>query len=202
MMRAIDLLAYVAEKLQEEEGETSSNSINAFEEGYYNQNRLAGKIKQEHQANLASSKSPSENASGVSLEQTQVSDCKRGRGLNPLAGCGNKKEDCDFHVESGGVTVETCVVNNVDAGLEDGGLISLKDPSQLHVQCPEPVHLDGVPNEYRNRSKLVCRDDDESYCEYYKCKDKCNKSYSPSLTWAGHRRAVHRSKCFEGTKTG
>ncbi|CAN7141152.1 unnamed protein product [Brassica rapa subsp. narinosa] len=201
MMRAIDLLAYVAEKLQEEEGETSSNSINAFEEGYYNQNRLAGKIKQEHQANLASSKSPSENASGVSLEQTQVSDCKRGRGLNPLAGCGNKKEDCDFHVESGGVTVETCVVNNVDAGLEDGGLISLKDPSQLHVQCPEPVHLDGVPNEYRNRSKLVCRDDDESYCEYYKCKDKCNKSYSPSLTWAGHRRAVHRSKCFEGTKT-
>ena len=123
MMRAIDLLASVAEKLQEEEGETSSNSINAFEEWYYNQNHLAGKI-------------------------------------------------------------------------------SLKDPSQLHVQCPEPVHLDGVPNEYRNRSKLVCRDDDENCCKYYKCKDKCNKSYSPSLTWAGHRRAVHRSKCFEGTKTG
>ncbi|KAH0860911.1 hypothetical protein HID58_089172 [Brassica napus] len=178
MMRAIDLLASVAEKLREE-GETSSNSTNAFEEGYYNQNHLAGKIKQEHQAHLASSKSPR----------------KRIVNLDPPLGCGNKKEDCEFHVESGGLTEETCVVNNVDAGLEDGGLISLKDPS------PEPVHLDGVPNEYRNRSKLVCRDDDENYCKCYKCKDKCNKSYRPPLTWAGHRRAVHRSQCFEGTKT-
>ena len=182
----------------EESESSSTSSTNAFVKGKGNN------VKQEDvedddvkpcESELASKSPPSDITSETSLEKTRVSDCERGLGLKP---CGNKKEDCDFHVESGGVTVETCVVNNV----EDGGLISLKDPSQLHVQCPEPVHLDGVPNEYRNRSKLVCRDDDENCCKYYKCKDKCNKSYSPSLTWAGHRRAVHRSKCFEGTKTG
>ncbi|KAF8049808.1 hypothetical protein N665_2115s0008 [Sinapis alba] len=226
----IDLLATLAEKLLEE-SESSSASTNAFEGDSHA--HLVGKIKQEHvytnkpcksvfshQANLAS-KPPSDNTSGVSLdkgfilEQTPVSDCKRASGvMPPLVGFGNKKEDCDFHVESGGVTEETCVVN-VDAGLEDGGLIadtfSIKDPTQLPVQCQEPVHLDGVPNGYRNRSKLVCRDDDENYCKYYKYSDKCNKSYRPPLTCAGHRRinksvvtkygrAVPRSKCFQDTK--
>ncbi|CAH8328111.1 unnamed protein product [Eruca vesicaria subsp. sativa] len=215
---AIDLLASLAGKLLEE-SESSSNSTNAFE-GFSHQD---GKMKQEHvynhnkpcksdfshQANLASSKSPSENTSDVSLEngcvleQTPVSDCKSAGGVNLLVGCVNKKEDCEFHVESGGVTEETGVVN-----VDDGGLIadtfSLKDPSQLPVQS--------VPNGYRNRSKLVCRDDDENYCKYYKFSDKCNKSYRP-LTWSGgHRRikksvvtkygrALPKSKCFEDTKT-
>lgn len=219
----------MAEKLLEE-SESSSNSTNNAFEGYYSQDHLVGKkIKQEHvynhkpcksvfshqAANLASSKSPSENTSNVS-------DCKIARGLiNPLVGCGNGKEGCEFHVESvGGITEEeTCVVNNnVDAGGLIADTFSLKDPSQLLPV--EPVHLDGhvqlpagtddgVANGYRNGSKLVCRDDDEDYCKYYKFSDKCNKSYRPRLTWAGHRRinksygrtVPSRSKCFQDTKT-
>lgn len=205
----------MAERLLEE-SESSSNSTNNA------QDHLVGKkIKQEHvynhkpcksvfsrqAANLASSKSPSENTSNVS--QTPVSDCKIARGLmNPLVGCcGNKKEGCEFHVESGGITEETCVVNNVDAGGLIADTFSLKDPSQLLPV--EPVHLDGhvklpagtddgVANGYRNRSKLVCRDDDEDYCKYYKFSGKCNKSYRPRLTWAGHRR-INKSV---GTKYG
>ncbi|ESQ41334.1 hypothetical protein EUTSA_v10012893mg [Eutrema salsugineum] len=196
---------------------------------------------------IPASKSTSDNTSETCLqisslendsivEQTPVSDCKRARGLKPLLRCENKKGDCDFLVGSGGISEETSVVN-VDAGfdqgeaingLEEGGLtadtFSLKDPSQLHVQFPEPVHLDGdvklpsgtdgVPNGsfavYGNHSKLVCRDDDENYCKFYKFSDKC-KSFRP-LTRVGNRRikksvmkkygrAVPRMKCFEDTRT-
>ncbi|KAG2279165.1 hypothetical protein Bca4012_012151 [Brassica carinata] len=237
-MSAIDILASVAEKLLEER-ESSSTSTNAFQ-GFNGQDHLVGKMKQGHvytnnpcksdfshqPANLGSSKPPSDdNTSDVSLandcifKQTPVSGCKRARGVKALPGwCGNKKkEGCHFHVESG--EEETCVVNNVEGGLIIADTSSFKDPNQLPVQQPL-VHLDGhvqlspgtdgVANGYRNRSKLVCRDDDENHRKYYK---KCNKSYRPPLTWAGHRRvnksvvtkygrAVPRStKCFEDTKT-
>ncbi|VVA97314.1 unnamed protein product [Arabis nemorensis] len=169
------------------------------------------------------------------LEKTPISDCGKARGLKPLVGCENKKGNSDLLVESVVTTEETGVVN-VDAGfvkgeatngLDDGGLVadtfSLKDPSQVQLQSPESVYLDGdvklpsgayrVPNGsfegYGNKSKLVRRDDDENYCKYYKFNDKC-KSYRP-LARVGNRRmkksmakygrAVPRSKCFEDTRT-
>lgn len=166
------------------------------------------------------------------LDKAPIPDCNKARGLKPLVGCENKKGDSGFLVESGGTTEETGV-DNVDAGfeqgkatngLEDGGLIadtsSLKDPRQLHVQFPAgdvklPPGTDHVPNGsfegYGNHSKLVCRDDDENYCKYYKLSDKC-QSYRP-LTGVGNRRikksvmtksgrAIPRSKWFEDTRTG
>ncbi|CAH2072816.1 unnamed protein product [Thlaspi arvense] len=249
---AIDMLASLAGKLLEE-SESSSTSTYAF--GGDDHGHLSGEIKQEHEDVYSkpcksefshqgnpSSKSTSEDTSETCLqissleedcilEQTPVSDCKRGRGMKPLVRCENKKGDCDSLGESGGVSEETSVVN-VDAGFEQGeainGLVadtfSVKDQSQLHVQFPESVHLDGdvklppgtngVPNGsfegYGNHSKLVCRDDDENYCKYYKFSDKC-KSYR-HLTRVGNRRvkksmmtkygrAVPRSKCFEDTRT-
>ncbi|KAG2244219.1 hypothetical protein Bca4012_024252 [Brassica carinata] len=233
-INAIDLLASLAGKLLEE-SESSSTSTNAFEGD--TQHHLVGNIKQEHAedvkpcksdlGNLASkSPTPSDVTSETSLEndcileQAPVPDCKRALGLKPLVGCGNKKEDFD------GITEETG--GNIVKGEATVGSIadtfSLKDSSQLHVQFPESLHLDGdvktppgmigVSNGslegYRNLSKLVCRDDDENYCKYYRSSEKC-KSYRP-LTRVGHRimkksmvtkygRAVPRSKCFEDTRT-
>ncbi|CAH8358564.1 unnamed protein product [Eruca vesicaria subsp. sativa] len=239
---AIDLLASLAGKLLEETESSSSSSTNAFV-----RHHLVGNVKQEHveddvkpckselsllQGDLAS-KTPSEITSekylgnDCILEQTLVSDCKRrALGLKPLVGCENKKEDCDFHVESVGIMSEEMGVVSVDAGFEQGeasvGLsadtfISLKDPS--HLQFPESLHLDGgvkMPpgtdggslKGYRNHSKLVCRDDDdENYCKYYRFSDRCNRP----LTRVGHLRmkksvitkygrAIPRSKFFEDTR--
>ncbi|KAL0843057.1 hypothetical protein Bca101_016302 [Brassica carinata] len=212
---AFDLLASLAGKLLEESESSSTSTYGDSQEDH-----LVGKIKQEHvedvyndrlckselshQENLAS-KSPSDNTSETCLqvsslendcvlEQTPVSDCKIALGLKPLE--------------------ETGVIY-VDAGFEQGeatnGMItdpfSLKDPSQLHVQFPG---TDGVSNdsleEYMNHSKLVCRDDDENYCKYYKFSDKCNKSYRPvtrvkKSMMKKYRRAVPRSRCFEDTRT-
>ncbi|KAF8118104.1 hypothetical protein N665_0006s0104 [Sinapis alba] len=212
---AFDLLASLAGKLLEESESSSTSSTYG---GDSQEDHLVGKmIKIEHvedvklckselshQGNLAS-KSPSEITSETclqvsslendcSLEQPPVSDCKIALGLKLLE--------------------ETGVVN-VDASFEQGeatnGLItdtfSLKDPSQLHVQFPG---TDGVSNgsleEYRNLSKLVCRDDDENYCKYYKSSDKCNKSYRPltrvkKSMMKRYGRAVPRSRCFEDTRT-
>ncbi|KAJ0260900.1 Telomere repeat-binding protein 4 [Hirschfeldia incana] len=203
---AIDLLASLAGKLLEESESSSTSSTY----GDSQEDHLVGKIKQEHVEDVYSnklSKSELENTSETCLqvsslendcvlEQTPVSDCKMALGLNLLE--------------------ETGVVD-VDAGFEQGevtkGLvadsISLKDPNH------ESVHMDGVPNGslegYRNHSKLVCRDDDENYCKYYKFIEKCNKSFKP-MTRVGHRRikksmmkkygrAVPRSRCFEDTRT-
>ncbi|CAH8292139.1 unnamed protein product [Eruca vesicaria subsp. sativa] len=214
-LTAFDLLASLAGKLLEESESSSTSSTY----GDSQEDHLVGKIKLEHvedvkpckselsqKGNLAS-KSPSEATSETGLqvssvendcvlEQTPVSDCKIALGLKQLE--------------------ETGVVN-VDAGFQLGeatndliaDTISLKDPSH------ESVHLDGGSNGslggYVNHSKLVCRDDEENYCKYYKFSDKCNKSYRP-MTRVGHRRikksmmkkygrAVPRSKCFEDTKT-
>lgn len=166
------------------------------------------------------------------LEQKSVSECKSARCLKPLVRCENKKAGCDFLVDSGGSTEETGVVN-VEAGFEQGeatgGLIAdtfnLKDPRQLHVQSPESVHLDDdvklpsctdhVPNcsfeGYRNHSNLVCRDDDENYCKYYKFSDKY-KSYRPpsrvgnkkimKSAMTKYGRTASKLKSFEDTRTG
>ncbi|KAG7550553.1 Ubiquitin domain [Arabidopsis thaliana x Arabidopsis arenosa] len=225
---AIDLLASLAGKLLEE-SESSSTSTYAFEGD--NLDHLGGVVKQEledgynkpckseffDQGNPAS-KSTSENTSVTCLpfssleidcilEQTPVSDCKPACGLKSLVG------------------EETCVVNE-DAGSEQGEATgALKDPSQLHLQSPESVHLNGdvklppctdqLPNDsfegYGNHSKLVCRDDDENYCKYYKFSDKC-KSYRPPFRVGNRRimqsvmtkyggRSISKLKCFEDTRT-
>ncbi|KAJ4908420.1 Telomere repeat-binding protein 4 [Raphanus sativus] len=201
---AFDLLASLAGKLLEESESSSSTSSTYGGDDSQEDHLLAGKmikleqVEDVYNNNKLASKSPSEITSETSLripsdcvlEQTPVSDCKRALDLKPL--------------ESGGITEETGVVN-VGAGFEQGeatnGLmitdtISLKDPSH------ESVHRDG--------SKLVCRDDDENYCKYYKFSDK---SYRP-MTRVGHRRitkksmvikygraVVPRSKCFKDTRT-
>ncbi|KAJ0229066.1 Telomere repeat-binding protein 4 [Hirschfeldia incana] len=191
---AIDLLASLAGKLLEE-SESSSTSTNAFEGD--TQHHLVGNIVKQERVedvkpckselsllgNLAS-KSPSDITSETCLgndcilEQAPVSDCKRALGLmKPLVECGNQKEETGVDItDDTGVDIDT---------------FSLKDPSPLHVQIPEPLHLDGVTNGslegYKNHSRLVCRDDDENYCNYYKFSDKCNRSYRP-LTRVGQRR--------------
>ncbi|KAJ4912014.1 Telomere repeat-binding protein 4 [Raphanus sativus] len=185
---AIDLLASLAGKLLEESESSSSTSTstNAF---------IGGSIKQEHvediikpcESELASKSPPSDITSETCLEN----DCKRALVSKPLVGCGgNKKEDCAVSLISG-----------------------LKDPSQLHLQFPQPLlHLDGdvktppgtdgigVSNGslegYRNQSKLVCRDNDENYCKYYRFSDRC-RPYRP-LTRVRHR---IMKKCFGDTRT-
>ncbi|CAN6992659.1 unnamed protein product [Brassica oleracea var. botrytis] len=165
---AFDLLASLAGKLLEEsQSSSTSSSTNAFVEG-------KGNIKQEDvedddvkpcESELASKSPPSDITSETPLEQTRVSDCERGLGLKP---CGNKKEDCDDITEETGVDIEKREVKT-------------------------PPGTDGVLNGslegYRNQSKLVCRDDDESYCKYHRFSDGCRRSNRP-LTRVGHRRMM------------
>ncbi|EOA20136.1 hypothetical protein CARUB_v10000426mg [Capsella rubella] len=232
---AIDLLASLAGKLLEE-SESSSTSTYASERD--NRHHLGGGIKQEleHVYNKPcksefsdhgnpASKSSSENTSAMCLqlssleydgisEQAPVSDCKKACGLKSLVG-----------------SEETGVVNE-DAGFQQGeatggftaDAFSLKDPSHLHSQSPESVFLDGdvklapctdrVPDDsfegYVNHSKLVCRDNDENYCKYYKFSDKC-KSYRPPSRVGNRRvkksvmtkygRGLSKLKCSEDTRT-
>ncbi|KAJ0229514.1 Telomere repeat-binding protein 4 [Hirschfeldia incana] len=197
---AIDLLASLAGKLLEE-SESSSTSTNAFEGDTHH--HLAGNIKQERVedvkpckselsllGNLAS-KSPSDITSETFLEndcileQAPVSDCKRAFGLmKPFVGCGNKKEETGVDI-----TEETGV--DIEKGEATVGLMadtfSFKDPSPLHVQFPEPLHLDDGDVKTPPGTDGVTNGSLEGY-----------RNHSRPLTRVGHRRI---KKCFGDTRT-
>ncbi|XP_010492162.1 PREDICTED: telomere repeat-binding protein 4-like [Camelina sativa] len=226
---AIDLLASLAGKLLEESESSSTSTTYANHdhlgggvikqevlEDVYNNNKPCKSEFSDH-VNLASKSTSSVTCLQVSsvdndgiLEQTPVfSDCK--------------KEECGLK-SLVGTEEETCVVNEAGGFVADG--FSLKDPSQLRLQSPESVHLDGdvklAPctdrvlddsfEGYVNHSKLVCRDDDDNYCKYYKFSDNCKKSYRPPPSRVGNRRikkcvmknygrGVSKLKCSEDTRT-
>lgn len=224
------MLASLAGKLLEE---SESSSTSTYGSQGDNHDHLSGVVKQEledgynkpcksefsDQGNPAS-KSTSENTSVMCLqfsslendcilEQTPISDSKKSLVGSEETGVVNEDAGFEQGEGTGGLTADT---------------FSLKDPSQLHLQSPESVHLDGdvklapctdrVPNDsfegYGNHSKLVCRDDDENYCKFYKFSEKC--TYRPPSRVGNRRikipvmtkygRAVSKLKCFEDTRTG
>ncbi|XP_010456522.1 PREDICTED: telomere repeat-binding protein 4-like, partial [Camelina sativa] len=226
---AIDLLASLAGKLLEE-SESSSTSTYAFEGKNHDVHLGGGAVKQEELEHVYINNKPcksefSDHEANADLQVSSVeSDCVLEQ-TPVFSDC--KKEECGLK-SLVGTEEETCVVNE-EQGEATGGFVadrfSLKDPSQLRLQSPESVHLDGdvklapctvrVSDDsfqgYVNHSKLVCRDDDNNYCKYYKFSDNCNKSYRPPSRVGNRRikksvmknygRGVSMLKCFEDTRT-
>ncbi|CAN8256418.1 unnamed protein product [Cochlearia groenlandica] len=186
----IDLLASLAGKLLED-SESSSTSASAFQGD--NLDHLCVKIKPEH-GDINNNKPCKTEfydhpASKSSSESTKES-CLQFPSL---------EQEPVFDRKKGfGLTgLLGCESKNRDSDL----LVESRSVSE--ETCV--VNVDAGDN-----TKLVCRDDDENYCKYYKFSDKC-KLYRP-LTRVVHRRtkksAMKRygrtfptSRCFDDTRT-